>query len=163
MFAWQEYGVKPDILTMAKAIGNGFPVGAFAMTEEVAKYSMKAGDHGTTYGGNPLACMAVKTVLEIFAEEHVVEHVQEIAPYLSEKLACLAQKHDCVKECRGKGLIQGIELEQSKPVGEVVKKALDLGLVIISAKGNTIRFVPPLVVEKEHVDEMVEKLDAALR
>ena len=163
MFAWQEYGVRPDVLTMAKAIGDGFPVGAFAMTEKVAESSLKAGDHGTTYGGNPLACMAVKTVLEIFKEEHVVEHVREVAPYLAEKLAWLKQRHDCVKECRGKGLIQGIELVPQKPVGDVVKKALDLGLVIISAKGNTIRFVPPLIVEKGHVDEMAEKLEAALR
>lgn len=160
MFAWQEYGVKPDIMTMAKAIGNGIPVGAFAMTEKVAEYSMKAGDHGSTYGGNPLACMAVKTVLEIFEEEQIVAHVNEVSSYLSQKLQELVQKYDCIKERRGKGLIQGIEL--TKPVGEVVKKALDAGLVIISAKGNTIRFVPPLIVEKQHIDEMIEKLEIAL-
>ena len=160
MFAWQEYGVKPDIMTMAKAIGNGIPVGAFAMTEKVAEYSMKAGDHGSTYGGNPLACMAVKTVLEIFEEEQIVAHVKEVSSYLSQKLEELVQKYDCIKERRGKGLIQGIEL--TKPVGEVVKKALDAGLVIISAKGNTIRFVPPLIVEKQHIDEMIEKLEIAL-
>lgn len=160
MFAWQEYGVKPDIMTMAKAIGNGIPVGAFAMTEKVAEYSMKAGDHGSTYGGNPLACMAVKTVLEIFEEEQIVAHVNEVSSYLSQKLEELVQKYDCIKERRGKGLIQGIEL--TKPVGEVVKKALDAGLVIISAKGNTIRFVPPLIVEKQHIDEMIEKLEIAL-
>ena len=160
MFAWQEYGVKPDIMTMAKAIGNGIPVGAFAMTEKVAEYSMKAGDHGSTYGGNQLACMAVKTVLEIFEEEQIVAHVNEVSSYLSQKLQELVQKYDCIKERRGKGLIQGIEL--TKPVGEVVKKALDAGLVIISAKGNTIRFVPPLIVEKQHIDEMIEKLEIAL-
>lgn len=160
MFAWQEYGVKPDIMTMAKAIGNGIPVGAFAMTEKVAEYSMKAGDHGSTYGGNPLACMAVKTVLQIFEEEQIVAHVNEVSSYLSQKLEELVQKYDCIKERRGKGLIQGIEL--TKPVGEVVKKALDAGLVIISAKGNTIRFVPPLIVEKQHIDEMIEKLEIAL-
>ena len=160
MFAWQEYGVKPDIMTMAKAIGNGIPVGAFAMTEKVAEYSMNAGDHGSTYGGNPLACMAVKTVLEIFEEEQIVAHVNEVSSYLSQKLEELVQKYDCIKERRGKGLIQGIEL--TKPVGEVVKKALDAGLVIISAKGNTIRFVPPLIVEKQHIDEMIEKLEIAL-
>ena len=159
MFAWQEYGVKPDIMTMAKAIGNGIPVGAFAMTEKVAEYSMKAGDHGSTYGGNPLACMAVKTVLEIFEEEQIVAHVNEVSSYLSQKLEELVQKYDCIKERRGKGLIQGIEL--TKPVGEVVKKALDAGLVIISAKGNTIRFVPPLIVEKQHIDATIEKLEIA--
>ena len=161
MFAWQEYGVKPDIMTMAKAIGNGIPVGAFAMTEEVAGYSMKAGDHGSTYGGNPLACMAVKTVLEVFEEERIVERVNKTAPYLTRKLEELVSKHDCILERRGKGLIQGIVLD--RPVGEVVSKALEQGLVIISAKGNVIRFVPPLVIEEKHIDEMIEKLEAALR
>lgn len=163
MFAWQEYHVKPDIMTMAKAIGNGIPVGAFAMTEEVAAYSMKAGDHGSTYGGNPLACTAVKTVLEIFEEEQIVEHAREIAPYLEQKLEELVQTYDCIRERRGKGLIQGLELEADKPAGEVINKAMDAGLVLISAKGNTIRFVPPLIVEKKHVDEMIEKLETAFK
>lgn len=160
MFAWQEYGVKPDIMTMAKAIGNGIPVGAFAVTEKVAEASMKPGDHGSTYGGNPLACMAVKKVLEIFEKEHIVEHVNEVAPYLTQRLNELAEKYDCISECRGKGLIQGIVL--TKNPAEVVNKALEEGLIIITAKGNTIRFVPPLIIEKEHIDEMIEKLERAL-
>ena len=110
MFAWQEYGVRPDILTMAKAIGNGIPVGAFAVTEKVAENSMKPGDHGSTYGGNPLACMAVKKVLEIYEKNQILEHVQEVAPYLAQRLDALKEKYDCIKERRGKGLIQGIEL-----------------------------------------------------
>lgn len=103
MFAWQEYGVRPDILTMAKAIGNGIPVGAFAVTEQVAAHSMKPGDHGTTYGGNPLACMAVKKVVEIFEKEKIVEHVRKIAPYLTKRLDELVEEMDCVTERRGKG------------------------------------------------------------
>ena len=161
MFAWQEYGVRPDILTMAKAIGNGIPVGAFAVTEKVAENSMKPGDHGSTYGGNPLACMAVKKVLEIYEKNQILKHVQEVAPYLAQRLDALKEKYDCIKERRGKGLIQGIELT-GNPSG-VVKKALEEGLIIITAKGNTIRFVPPLIIDKVHVDEMIEKLERALK
>ena len=160
MFAWQEYGVRPDILTMAKAIGNGIPVGAFAVTEQVAAHSMKPGDHGTTYGGNPLACMAVKKVVEIFEKDKIVEHVREIAPYLTKRLDELVEEMDCVTERRGKGLIQGIVVK--KPAGEVINRAIEEGLLIISAKGNVLRFVPPLIIEKEHIDEMIEKLKRAL-
>ena len=160
MFAWQEYGVRPDILTMAKAIGNGIPVGAFAVTEQVAAHSMKPGDHGTTYGGNPLACMAVKKVVEIFEKDKIVEHVREIEPYLTKRLDELVEETDCVTECRGKGLIQGIVV--TKPAGEVINRAIEEGLLIISAKGNVLRFVPPLIIEKEHIDEMIEKLKHAL-
>ncbi len=160
MFAWQEYGVRPDILTMAKAIGNGIPVGAFAVTEQVAAHSMKPGDHGTTYGGNPLACMAVKKVVEIFEKENIVEHVRKIAPYLTKRLDELVEEMDCVTERRGKGLIQGIVVK--KPAGEVINRAIEEGLLIISAKGNVLRFVPPLIIEKEHIDEMIEKLKRAL-
>lgn len=160
MFAWQEYGVQPDILTMAKAIGNGIPVGAFALTDRVAGYSLKPGDHGSTYGGNPLACMAVKTVLDIFEKEKIVEHVNQIAPYLTKCLEELAQKLDCVTEHRGKGLIQGLVV--TRPFAEVNKNAIEEGLLIISAEGNVIRLVPPLIIEKSHVDEMIEKLERAL-
>lgn len=160
MFAWQEYGVRPDILTMAKAIGNGIPVGAFAVTEQVAAHSMKPGDHGTTYGGNPLACMAVKKVVEIFEKEKIVEHVRKIAPYLTKRLDEFVEEMDCVTERRGKGLIQGIVVK--KPAGEVINRAIEEGLLIISAKGNVLRFVPPLIIEKEHIDEMIEKLKRAL-
>ena len=160
MFAWQEYGVRPDILTMAKAIGNGIPVGAFAVTEQVAAHSMKPGDHGTTYGGNPLACMAVKKVVEIFEKDKIVEHVREIAPYLTKRLDELVEETDCVTERRGKGLIQGIVV--TKPAGEVINRAIEEGLLIISAKGNVLRFVPPLIIEEEHIDEMIEKLKRAL-
>lgn len=160
MFAWQEYGVRPDILTMAKAIGNGIPVGAFAVTEQVAAHSMKPGDHGTTYGGNPLACMAVKKVVEIFEKDKIVEQVREIAPYLTKRLDELVEETDCVTERRGKGLIQGIVV--TKPAGEVINRAIEEGLLIISAKGNVLRFVPPLIIEKEHIDEMIEKLKHAL-
>lgn len=160
MFVWQGFGVKPDILTMAKAIGNGIPVGAFAMTEEVAKYSLQPGDHGATYGGNPLACTAVKTVIEIFEREDIVGHVNQVAPYLTKKLDELVDELDCVVKRKGKGLMQGIEI--TKPLAEVNKKTIEEGLLIIQAQGNVIRFVPPLIVEEKHIDEMIEKLKRAL-
>ncbi len=160
MFAYQSYGTKPDIIAMAKAIGSGMPVGAFAMTEEVAEFSLEPGDHGTTYGGNPLACMAVSKTIEIFEKKNMISHVQEIGAYLAEQLERLGQEKDCVIARKGKGLIQGIEI--SKPVGEVMNAALKEGLLVISARGNVIRLVPPLVIEKQHVDEMIDKLSKVL-
>lgn len=155
-FAWQEAGVKPDIMTMAKAIGNGFPVGAFAMTEKVAKDSLKPGDHGTTLGGNPLAGAAVQAVISLFEKEKLIDHVNEIAPYLTEKLQELVDTCTHAVKVKGKGLIQGLQV--SLPVGEVSAKALEEGLIVISAEGNVLRMIPPLIVEKEHIDEMAEKL-----
>lgn len=159
-FAWQQMGVKPDIMTMAKAIGNGVPVGAFAMTQKVAEYSLKPGDHGTTYGGNPFACAAVNKVIELFEEEKILDHVNEMAPYLTEKLEEIVATCDKAVKVKGKGLIQGLQV--SVPVGEVSKKALENGLLVISASGNVLRMIPPLIVEKEHIDEMAEILKKVL-
>lgn len=160
MFAWQGYGVKPDIMAMAKAIGNGVPVGAFAMTEKVAEYSLVPGDHGTTYGGNPFVCAGVDAVLKIFEEEHILEHVQKVSMYLEEKLDSLLAISDAVVARRGKGLMQGLVL--TKPVGDVIKKAMEYGLIVISAGGNVLRMVPPLIITEAQVDEMIEKLSKAL-
>ena len=160
MFAWQGYGVKPDIMTSAKALGCGVPVGAFLMTERIAEKSLKPGDHGTTYGGNPFVGAAVSTVLDIFEELNLPAHVKEISAYLEEKLDALVDKYDCLTQRRGVGLIQGVVT--TKPVGEITSKALEEGLIIISAGSDVLRFVPPLVIEKEHVDEMIEKLDHTL-
>lgn len=160
MFAWQGYGVKPDIMTSAKALGCGVPVGAFLMTERIAEKSLKPGDHGTTYGGNPFVGAAVSTVLDIFEELNLPAHVKEISAYLEEKLDALVDKYDCLTQRRGVGLIQGVVT--TKPVGEITSKALEEGLLIISAGSDVLRFVPPLVIEKEHVAEMIEKLDHTL-
>ena len=161
MFAWQEYGVKPDVMTVAKALGNGLPIGAFLACKGAAKV-MEPGDHGTTYGGNPLVCAAADKVLELFEEKNLVAHVQEIGQYLWEQLEALAGRLDCVAAHRGKGLMQGLEL--SMPVGPVVKTALlEEHLVLISAGSQVIRFVPPLVIEKEDVDEMIVRLERAVK
>ena len=160
MFAWQNYDVKPDIMTVAKALGCGVPVGAFLMTQKVADKSLAPGDHGTTYGGNPFVGAAVSTVFDIFEKDQIINHVHEITPYLVQKLDELAAKYDFITDRRGMGLMQGLEMEI--PVGQVAAKALEKGLIIITAGSNVVRFVPPLVIEKEHVDEMVTKLDEVL-
>lgn len=159
-FAWQGFGVKPDILTMAKAIGNGIPVGAFAMTKEVAEFSLRAGDHGATYGGNPLACTAVKKVIEIFEKDHIIDHVNQVAPYLEKRLDELVDSQDCIVRRKGKGLMQGLEF--TIPVAEINRKTIENGLLVIQAQGNVIRFLPPLIMEEKHVDEMIERLKRSL-
>ena len=158
MYAWQKCGIKPDIMTSAKAIGCGVPVGAFMMTERVAKQSLTSGDHGTTYGGNPLACAAVSKVLDLFEELDILNNVKETGAYLYEKLEELAAKHDCVKAHRGIGLIQGLECDQ--PVSDIINKAIENGLLLINAGVNVIRFLPPLIVSKREIDDMIEILDA---
>lgn len=160
MFAWQGYGVKPDIITSAKALGCGVPVGAFAMTEACAERSLAPGEHGTTYGGNPFACAAVSKVFELFAKQHVLDNVREVSVYLEEKLGELAASYDCIAGHRGRGFMQGIVC--NVPAGPIVSKALSEGLILITAGADVIRLVPPLVIEKQHVDEMLEKLKRCL-
>ena len=161
MFAWQQYGVQPDIMTSAKALGCGIPVGAFVLNEKVAKASLVPGDHGTTYGGNPLACAAVNAVFEQFEKLDLLSHVKDVAAYLEEKLDELAAKHDCIKERRGKGLMQGLELT-GKPVGEVITAAREKGLLVISAEHNVLRMLPPLIITKEDVDKAISIIDSSL-
>jgi acetylornithine/N-succinyldiaminopimelate aminotransferase len=161
MFAWQNYDVKPDIMTVAKALGCGVPVGAFLMTQKVADRSLAPGDHGTTYGGNPFVGAAVSAVFDQFEKLSIVDHVNEIAPYLAEKLDALVEKYDCLTAHRGMGLMRGLVC--TIPVGQVSAKALENGLVLITAGSDVLRFVPPLIIEKEHVDEMVEKLERTLQ
>lgn len=160
MYAWQKYGVKPDIMTTAKALGCGVPVGAFMMTEKVGQNSLVAGDHGTTYGGNPLACAAISKVLDLYEKQHILENVNSVAPYLEEKLDELVDKYDFIETRRGSGLMQGLVF--NKPVGEYINKALENGLILINAGANIIRFVPSLVISKENVDEMIAILEKVL-
>ena len=160
MFAWHNYGVKPDIMTCAKALGCGVPVGAFFMTQKVADKSLAPGDHGTTYGGNPFVGTAVSTVFDLFEKHKILDNVHEVAPYLEQKLDELVAKYDFLTTRRGMGLMQGLVC--TLPVGQVSAKALEQGLIIITAGADVIRMVPPLVIEKKHVDEMIEKLEKAL-
>ena len=160
MFAWQEYGVKPNVMTCAKALGCGVPVGAFVLDEKAAKASLVPGDHGTTYGGNPFACAAVSKVFDIFEKDDIIGHVREVAGYLEEKLDGLAEKYDFIEGRRGTGLMQGLVCKG--PVGDTINKAMENGLILISAGANIIRLVPPLVITKENVDEMTAILETCL-
>lgn len=160
MFAWQDYGVKPDIMTSAKALGCGVPVGAFMMTQKVADKSLAPGDHGTTYGGNPFVGAAVSAVFEQFEKLNILDHVNELTPYLEAELDKLMEKYDCLTARRGKGFMQGLEC--TLPVGQVSAKALENGLIVITAGSNVLRFVPPLVIEKNDVDEMIRLLSLTL-
>lgn len=159
-FAWQRYSVKPDIMTTAKAVGGGMPVGAFLMTEKVGANSLKAGDHGTTYGGNPLACAAIKKTLDLFEENHIIEHVASVGEYLKEQLDLIATEYDCIVERRGVGLMQGLVFD--KPVGSIIAKAMEKGLILINAGTDVIRFLPPLIIDKSDVDTMTAILREAI-
>ena len=159
MFAWQKFGIKPDIMTSAKALGCGIPVGAFLMTQKVADRSLTAGDHGTTYGGNPLACAAVNAVLDQYEALKITDHVCNTAPYLEKKLDALVAKYDYCKERRGRGFMQGVVCKG--PVKDIIAKAMDMGLILINAGADIIRILPPLVITEKEIDEMVSILDAA--
>lgn len=160
MFAWQKYGIRPDIMTTAKALGCGVPVGAFLLTEKVAAHSLTAGDHGTTYGGNPLGGAAINIVLDLFEENHIIDNVHQVSAYLEKQLDELVRAYDFILTRRGAGLMQGLVFD--KPVGDIITKALDRGLILINAGVNIIRFLPPLIITEENVDEMINILKSCL-
>lgn len=161
MFAWQRYGIKPDVMATAKALGCGVPVGAFLMTEKVGANSLVAGDHGTTYGGNPLACAAICKVIELFEKQDVLANVNQVGAYLEKRLDEVVTEFSCVETRRGAGLMQGLVF--NTPVGDIIKEALEQGLVLINAGTSIIRFVPPLVITTEHVDDMITILRESIR
>ncbi|MDO4614215.1 MAG: aspartate aminotransferase family protein [Lachnospiraceae bacterium] len=162
MWAYQNYGVEPDIVTCAKALGCGVPVGAFVLNEKAAKASLVPGDHGTTYGGNPFVCAAVSKVFDLFEENKITEHVKEITPYFAASLNGLMQKHPCIRAHRGAGLMRGLEFDENHPVGAIINRALEKGLLIISAGNNVLRFVPPLIITEKEIDEAVAILDSCI-
>ncbi len=161
MFAWQKYRIKPNIMTSAKALGCGVPVGAFLVDEKVAAASLEPGDHGSTYGGNPFVCAAVSKVLDIFEKDGILAHVQDVGEYLERQLDKLADEQEEIVERRGCGLMQGLVF--NKPVTPILQEALKEGLVLINAGTNIIRLVPPLVIETGHIDEMIGKLKKCLK
>lgn len=159
MFAWQKFGIRPDIMTTAKALGSGVPVGAFLMTQKVADSSLVAGDHGSTYGGNPLVGAAITKVFEIFEKEDICGHVQKVGAYLETELDKIAAKYDVIELRRGAGLMQGLVCKE--PVSAIINTALEKGLVLINAGTNIIRFLPPLTITEADVDRMIKVLDEA--
>lgn len=159
-YAWQAFDVHPDIMVTAKAVGNGVPVGAFLLTEQVAKNSLVAGDHGSTYGGNPLVCTAINKVLDLFDKNHIIENVTSVGKYLEQQLDKLVEKQDCILSRRGMGLMQGLVF--NKPVSEIIKTALDNGLILINAGADVVRFLPPLIITKKDVDDMILILEKSI-
>ena len=159
MFAFQNYDVVPDIIASAKGLGCGVPVGALIAGKKCCN-SLGPGDHGTTYGGNPLATQAVSTVLDIYEKENVLDNVKVVGAYLEEQLDKIVEDFDNVKGRRGKGMMQGLVLET--PVGDTIAKAIENGLFVISAGGNVLRMLPPLIITKEQVDEMITILRKCL-
>lgn len=162
LFAHDLYGVKPDVLTLAKALGCGVPVGAFVVNEK-ADGALVPGDHGTTYGGNPLACAAVNAVFDQFEEKKIPEHVEKVGQYLWDQLEILKKEFCTITAHRGLGLMQGLEFAPEKSAGEIVSLALEKGLILMTAGNNVIRFVPPLIIEEKHVDEMMKILREVLK
>ncbi len=159
-FAWQRFGVKPDVMTSAKALGCGVPVGAFMMTEKVGQHSLVAGDHGTTYGGNPLGGAAICEVIRQFEEKDIPGHVKTAGEYLYKRLDEVAAKHSDIIEHRGVGFMQGLEFDH--PVADIINRALEKGVVLINAGTNILRILPPLVVEKTDIDEMIDILEQVI-
>lgn len=162
-FAYEKYGVKPDIVTLAKGLAGGVPIGAFIVTDEVAA-AFKPGDHGTTFGGNPLACAAANVVLDTVPQAEFLHNVETVGSYFKDKLAVLKDKYPTlIKEVRGTGLILGAELTSAEHGRDIVNDCLEKGAIINCTVGKVLRFIPPLIITQEQVDEVVAVLDAALR
>lgn len=159
-FAFMKYGIKPDVITVAKALGCGVPIGAFCMTEKVGQSSLVAGDHGTTYGGNPLCCAAAAKVLEIMERDDIPGKAAKAGEYLWKKLDEVTAAYPGIKEHRGRGLMQGLVFD--KPVNPIINTALSKGLILINAGSDIIRFVPSLIITEEDIDKMTEILKAAI-
>ena len=160
LFGCQQFGVKPDIVTLAKGLAGGVPIGAFMATDKVAS-AFHAGDHGSTFGGNPLACAAACVVLDALIDGNLMENAKEIGAYLQSKFEEYKAKYpNLIKEVRGRGLILGMEL--TRPGREIANECLDYGAIINCTAGNVLRFVPPLNITKAHVDELISVLDKVL-
>ncbi len=164
MFAYEQYGIMPDIITTAKALGCGVPVGAFVLSQKVADASLKPGDHGSTYGGNPFVCAAVSKVFDIFDEMKLVQRVAKLTPTLTQTLQELCDSYSFLQSVRGKGFLQGVQIDPKSKIQakDIVQLAAEQGLIILSASQNVLRFAPPLIITQEHIELMRHKLTRAL-
>jgi len=160
-FACEHWGVTPDIMTMAKALGGGFPIGCLGAKSEVA-HSFSPGNHASTFGGNPLACAAAKAVVQTMMRQKLPQRAAKTGAYFKKRLQELAEKHDCVHDVRGLGLILGMELSSKESADEAVVKARKRGFLINATADTVLRFVPPLVVERRHIDRLINVLDKIL-
>lgn len=159
LFAYEVYGISPDIMALAKGLGGGIPIGAIMAKEKFAK-AFKYGDHASTFGGNPIATAAGNHILDRLLNGQVLENVVESGKYLRKELEKLKEKYSFIKEIRGIGLMQGMELDVDP--SEVIKSALENGLLLVGAGENVIRFVPALIITKKEIDEMIQILDKTL-
>lgn len=159
MYAFQNYDVVPDIIATAKGVGAGLAIGAFVAGEKCCN-SLVPGDHGTTYGGNPLATAGVSAVFDIIEKENILDNVNEVSGYLESELDKIVDEFDNVTARRGMGLMQGLVL--TTPVRDTINKAIENGLLVISAGSDVLRMLPPLVITKENVDEMISILRECL-
>jgi acetylornithine/N-succinyldiaminopimelate aminotransferase len=159
LFAYEHSGIKPDIMTLAKALGNGFPIGALLATDKVASVFVP-GTHASTFGGNPLAMAAGVATLETMLQDGILDNCRKMSTYFMQKLKTLQNRHTAIREVRGKGLIIGVEI--SLEGSDIVNRCMDRGLLINCTSGNVLRFVPPLILTEGDIDRAVEILDAVL-
>lgn len=159
LWAYENYGIEPDIMTLAKALANGVPIGAVLAKGDYGA-TFVPGDHGTTFGGNPLATSAGLAVMEELLNTDILSQVDEKGRYLKEKLESLAEKYPVCKEVRGMGLILGLEL--TKEGGQIVNKLLEKGIIINCTRGTILRFLPPFVITRGQIDRMIDLLDEEL-
>jgi len=160
-FAYQHYGIQPDITTLAKPIANGLPMGAMLCTDEAAR-AISPGMHGTTFGGGPLACAVAIAVVDTMKQEKLLAHVREVGGYFKQQLEVLKKKHDSILEVRGMGLMLGIELDSAELAKRAAAEMMAQRIIINRTSETVLRFLPPFVLEREHVDHAIAALDGIL-
>jgi acetylornithine aminotransferase/acetylornithine/N-succinyldiaminopimelate aminotransferase len=161
MFAYQHYGIKPDVTTLAKPLAAGLPLGAILVSEEVAA-SIHPGMHGTTFGGGPLACAVALEVLKVIEDDKVLAHVKEVGEYFMDLLRQLDARHGCILDVRGVGLMLGVELDSADLAKAVQKAMLDQKIIINRTHEAVLRFLPPFIITKKQVEIVVQTLDQVL-
>jgi len=160
-FAYQHYGIQPDITTLAKPIANGLPMGAMLCTDEAAR-AISPGMHGTTFGGGPLVCAVAIAVIDTMKQEKILQHVREMGSYFKQQLEALKKKHDSIVEVRGLGLMLGVELDSAELAKRAASEMMAQRIIINRTSETVLRFLPPFVVERKHIDQAVAALDGIL-
>ena len=160
-FAYQHYGILPDVTTVAKPLAGGIPMGAMLCSEKVS-VAFTPGMHGTTFGGGPLACAVAIAVIDTIRETHMLAHIREVGDYFKQKLQALAEKHDCISDVRGMGLMLGLELNSTELAESVAAQMLQRKIIINRTSDTVLRFLPPYILERKHVDIAIAALDEIL-
>jgi acetylornithine aminotransferase/acetylornithine/N-succinyldiaminopimelate aminotransferase len=160
-FAYQHYGIQPDIATLAKPIANGLPMGAMLCTDEAAR-AITPGMHGTTFGGGPLACAVAIAVIDTMKQTNLLAHIREVGGYFKQQLEALRSRHDCITDVRGAGLMLGLELDSEDLAKRAASEMMARRIIINRTSETVLRFLPPYILEREHVDTAVAALDQVL-